>query len=231
MLCLLKNLWKVKGYAAVIILLLVLQAYCDLSLPQYTSNIVDVGIQQGGIEDVVMEQISQDTYTGLTLLMEEGDQTYVDGWYTQSEDGTWKLSKEVDTEARTRLQEAFATPMMLLYGMEASGEVTMEQIAGMLSSGMVTREQLLAMQEEYMSGMEGLTDSMTEQVAVEFVKSEYTRQGMDLDAIQSAYLWKTGGKMMGLSLLMLAAAICGGLLSDRYETAQSGVWQGGFLFK
>ena len=112
MLCLLKNLWKVKGYAAVIILLLVLQAYCDLSLPQYTSNIVDVGIQQGGIEDVVMEQISQDTYTGLTLLMEEGDQTYVDGWYTQSEDGTWKLSKEVDTEARTRLQEAFASPTM-----------------------------------------------------------------------------------------------------------------------
>lgn len=215
MLCLLKNLWKVKGYAAVIILLLVLQAYCDLSLPQYTSDIVDVGIQQGGIEDVVMEQISQDTYTGLTLLMEEGDQTYVDGWYTQSEDGTWKLSKEVDTEARTRLQEAFATPMMLLYGMEASGEVTMEQIAGMLSSGMVTREQLLAMQEEYMSGMEGLTDSMTEQVAVEFVKSEYTRQGMDLHAIQSAYLWKTGGKMMGLSLLMLAAAICGGLLSAK----------------
>ncbi len=215
MLCLLKNLWKVKGYAAVIILLLVLQAYCDLSLPQYTSDIVDVGIQQGGIEDIVMKQISRDTYTGLTLLMEEGDQTYVDGWYTQSEDGTWKLSKEVDTEARTRLQEAFATPMMLLYGMEASGEVTMEQIAGMLSSGMVTREQLLAMQEEYMSGMEGLTDSMTEQVAVEFVKSEYTRLGMDLDAIQSAYLWKTGGKMMGLSLLMLAAAICGGLLSAK----------------
>ena len=68
-----KYLKKSAGYVVLIIALLFLQAYCDLSLPDYTSKIVNVGIQQSGIEDSVPEKIRKTSMDNLKLFMDEED--------------------------------------------------------------------------------------------------------------------------------------------------------------
>ena len=73
-----KNLWEHKGAVVVIICLLVIQAVCDLSLPQYTSDIVDIGIQQNGIEHVAMEEMRGDTYESIGIFLSEEDKTVME---------------------------------------------------------------------------------------------------------------------------------------------------------
>ena len=86
MIKLMKYLKRSAGYIVLIIALLFLQAYCDLSLPNYTSNIINVGIQQNGIEDSVPEKIRKTSMDGLKLFMEEDDAKTVDGFYEEEGD-------------------------------------------------------------------------------------------------------------------------------------------------
>ena len=81
-----KYLKRSAGYIVIIIALLFLQAYCDLSLPNYTSNIINVGIQQNGIEDSVPEKIRKTSMDSLKLFMEEDDAKTVDGFYEEEGD-------------------------------------------------------------------------------------------------------------------------------------------------
>ena len=83
MIKLMKYLKRSAGYIVLIIALLFLQAYCDLSLPNYTSNIINVGIQQNGIEDSVPEKIRKTSMDSLKLFMEEDDAKTVDGFYEE----------------------------------------------------------------------------------------------------------------------------------------------------
>ena len=86
MIKLMKYLKRSAGYIVLIIALLFLQAYCDLSLPNYTSNIINVGIQQNGIEDSVPEKIRKTSMDSLKLFMEEDDAKTVDGFYEEEGD-------------------------------------------------------------------------------------------------------------------------------------------------
>jgi len=89
------------------------QAYCDLSLPDYTSKIVDIGIQQGGIESPVPESIRDTTLQALELLMPEDTAAQVDQWYSMKDvDGLWHLSPDADM---AELEAAFTTPDVVLY--------------------------------------------------------------------------------------------------------------------
>ena len=66
---LIKYLAAHKLAVLAILLLLGVQAFCDLSLPSYTSDIVDVGIQQSGIEGAAVEMYTQETFEALKLFM------------------------------------------------------------------------------------------------------------------------------------------------------------------
>ena len=131
-----KNLFK---YAAehwktliVIIIVLFIQAYCDLSLPAYTSDIVNVGIQQGGIEDQVPEAVAADEMEKLLLFVPQGDQqTVLDAYDT--DDSTYdakayvlKESVADDEEKMEDLKELLAAPMMLTAGFESGSDMTVE---------------------------------------------------------------------------------------------------------
>ena len=131
-----KNLFK---YAAehwksllAIIAILFIQAYCDLSLPAYTSDIVNVGIQQGGIEDQVPEAIAADEMEKLLLFVPQGDQqTVLDAYDT--DDSTYdaeayvlKESVTDDEEKMEDLKELLAAPMMLTAGFESGSDMTVE---------------------------------------------------------------------------------------------------------
>lgn len=100
-----------------VVALLFVQAYCDLSLPDYTSKIVDTGIQQGGIESPLPETARQSTLDALSLLMSEEDADALQnayGYYLQ-DDGVLKLRSDLTDAERTALEEAVTTPDIVLY--------------------------------------------------------------------------------------------------------------------
>ena len=140
-----KNLFK---YAAsywkamiAIVLILVVQAYCDLSLPAYTSDIVNVGIQQGGIEDEVPRQIATEEMGKLLLFVSEDDQQTVMDAYTEDNTSYKKeayvLKDSVAEEENTmeNLKDILQIPMMMTSGIE-SGSVTTKQMEDKLKAQM-----------------------------------------------------------------------------------------------
>ncbi len=140
-----KNLFK---YAAsywkamiAIVLILVVQAYCDLSLPAYTSDIVNVGIQQGGIEDEVPRQIATEEMEKLLLFVSEDDQQTVMDAYTEDNTSYKKeayvLKDSVAEEENTmeNLKDILQIPMMMTSGIE-SGSVTTKQMEDKLKAQM-----------------------------------------------------------------------------------------------
>ena len=216
MLNILRYLKKHVGMVALILALLCVQAYCDLTLPKYTSDIVDVGIQQSGVERVTPNQMRDTTLEALTLFLSDEDEALLRGAYTV-EDGTARLTVS-DSATLDRLDQALSMPMVALYqmgqqGMEPSVLIQQSEQVG------VDRETFkiqLRTQMETMADQYGAAaDTMTSQMAILFVRQEYQALGVDLDALQQTYLLTTGGKMLALTLLMVAAAITAGMLASR----------------
>ena len=111
-----KQLARHWAVCLVVFALLFVQAYCDLSLPDYTSKIVDTGIQQGGIESPLPETIRQSTLDALSLLMSEEDADKLQnayGYYLQ-DDGVLKLRSDLTADERTALEDAITTPDIVL---------------------------------------------------------------------------------------------------------------------
>ncbi|HIY63144.1 MAG TPA: ABC transporter ATP-binding protein/permease [Candidatus Mediterraneibacter stercoripullorum] len=236
-----KNLFKYaavqwKALLAVIVILFV-QAYCDLSLPAYTSDIVNVGIQQGGVEDQVPEAISVDEMDRLMLFMSEEDQSRVMDAYEEDdssyEQAAYILKDSVseDEEEMEDLEDILAGPMMLTAGFESGSDMTQqieEQLKANLPAEMVTedmdvfdimemlpQEQRSVMLDAMEEQLDDMPDSILEQAAVSYVRSAYENLGMDMDQIQIRYLLTTGGKMAALAFLGMAASILVGFLASR----------------
>ena len=227
MLKLIRYLKQVKWQVLAIVLLLVVQAWCDLSLPQYTSDIVDVGIQQGGIEHAAPDQLRDETMEGLRLFMDEEGWSKVDHAY-DLQDGIWYLGK-VGESTLEELDEVFGMPMLMLSAAEEQG-MDAAAVKAMVESGQMTMEQMEAMAGQAIEKLGAQSDMIVEQRALLFVKEEYAAMGLDLNQIQMNYLLSTGGRMLGISLLMAVTAILVGLLASR-TAAQLGMSLRGDVFK
>ena len=244
-----------------VVALLFVQAYCDLSLPDYTSKIVDTGIQQGGIESPLPETVRQSTLDALSLLMSEEDADALQnayGYYLQ-DDGVLKLRSDLTDAERTALEEAITTPDIVLYmaaaqnanapaGQNAaamaplSGSQSKAENAGDEAETMTaapTAEDLDAVCAQFaaLAQMPGFSremiqqqlDSAMEQVdettlssmasqATLLVSLEYGAQGVSHD-VQMAYLFRVGGQMLALTLLMVVVAILVGLIASRVSAS------------
>ena len=215
MLNILKYLKKHGGMVVLILALLCVQAYCDLTLPKYTSDIVDVGIQQSGVERVTPQQMRGTTMEALTLFLSDEDEAALRAAYTAAEDGTYTLTVR-DKKTLDQLDQMLGLPMVALYQMEQQG---MDPAMLTAQAEQVGREAFkagLMEQMEAMADQYGATaDMLTDQMAILFVRQEYETMGMDLNAMQRSYLLTTGGKMLALTLLMVAAAITAGMLASR----------------
>ena len=216
-----------------VVALLIVQAYCDLSLPDYTSKIVDIGIQQGGIESPVPETIRDTTLQALELLMPEDTAAQVDQWYSMKDvDGLWHLSPDADM---AELEAAFTTPDVVLYmaaaqnAAQAAGstetmtpsiydlDAVSRQFAAMAQAP-GAREMLQNQLSTAISQLDAtMADNLSSQ-AVLLVGLEYEAQGTAHD-VQMAYLLRIGGQMLGLTLLMVAAAVAVGFIASRVSAA------------
>ena len=224
-----------------VVALLFVQAYCDLSLPDYTSRIVDTGIQQGGIESPLPETVRQSTLDTLSLLMSEEDADALQnayGYYLQ-DDGVLKLRSDLTDAERTALEEAVTTPDIVLYmaaaqnanapaGDEAEAmtaaptaedlDAVCAQFAAMAQMPGFSREMI---QQQLASAMEQVDETTLSSMASQatlLVSLEYEAQGVSHD-VQMAYLFRVGGQMLALTLLMVVVAILVGLIASRVSAS------------
>lgn len=231
-----------KPYAPRVLLILcvlVVQAYCDLSLPTYTSNIVNVGIQQSGIDEEIPENISEEEMNRLLLFVSEDDRQDIQDAYEKSSESfdydgevlTLKDSVKSDNEKLDALTEEMKLPMMLTAGFE-NGSDTTKQMEGQLKEqmsqvpgiekmsvfdifGMMNDTQRAAIVDKITKQMDKMPDSILNQTAISYVKSTYEQIGMDTGHMSTVYILKTGAKMLGLAALGMAASILACLMASR----------------
>ena len=222
-----------KAYLPVIciIVLLVMQALCELSLPTYTSDIVNVGIQQGGIEDAVPEAMREQTFQGLAAVMDEDDaeemkdayelyseEQVADSEYSSYKDGRLYVRKDLSSDEREDLDQSMARAMIILSSQMAKQIAANPQAAAQLSD-----DQKQMMQQMENMDVNDMPDSIISQAAITFVETEYREIGIDLDSIQTRYLLKTGGIMIGIAFLSMTAAVLVTLASARLAARLSRV--------
>ena len=223
MIKLMKYLKKSAGYIVLIIALLFLQAYCDLSLPDYTSKIINVGIQQKGIEDSVPDKLRDSTLQNLQIFMDEDQKKEVSQNYTQ-EDDTWVLNDDISKETRENLNEDFSKAMMMVSAFSEDSEQGQEMVAQMgLPEGTDPLTALTQMPEKAVQQimsqvdekLKDMPESIVTQAGVSFVASEYEALGKDVDAIQMHYILMSGIRMLAMALVIMLAAISVTFISAR----------------
>lgn len=213
-----KNIFRFLGkhklaiFAA--ICCLVVQAYCDLALPTYTSDILNVGLQQGGIADGVMDTVQADSLETLELFMSDADVQTVEQAYSKpNASGIRTVQADIDHE---KVNDALLKPEAMVYQLQnnSKAKVSLDQIQMAVSAGMMTKDQLISQMNEAFSKMGDLTDTYLTEIAVNYVSAEYQAQGIDLNHVRNAYLFTVGGKMLLMAIVMAIAAILVGLIAS-----------------
>ena len=223
-----KYLGEHKAAVMAIFLLLIVQAYCDLSLPQYMSDIVDIGIQQSGIEYAVPEEMRAQTMDGLCLFLSEEDAARLQDSYEMTEDGNYRL-KGLHKEELQDLEAMLGLPMVAMSSITQETGIEVSDLQAMLESGQMTKEQVLQAEEAAKANMGDMSESIISQKARLMVKQEYKSLGYDMGAYQSRYMLRTGSKMLAVSVVMMLAAIVVGLFASR-TSAKIGMTLRGRVF-
>lgn len=216
-----KYLGEYKAIVAGIILLLIVQAYCDLSLPQYMSDIVDIGIQQGGIEHVTPEEVRKETLENLCVFLLDDQAEKVKDAYKENEDGNYELIPEKQEEIE-ELDDIIGMPMLIMSSIKEETGMDMDNIKALLQSGQMTKEQILEKEDEVEEKLGDMSDTIITQKALLVVKAEYEALGWDLGDYQNSYMLHIGIKMVGMSVAMMVSAILAGMLAS-YASAGVGM--------
>ena len=254
-----KNMIPYWRQLILVLLLLFVQAWCDLSLPAYTSDIIDVGIQNHGIEHVLPEAVTAEEFETAKLLMTEEERAVWEESYEK--DGDVYTCSVTDEERLDELDDTFLLPLLMNYQMSAIDEASFKSIlaeqtgldesrfanatvgeigtlmgvelntfeketededgnttvvtcvdmrqllAAMRQAGTIGEEELLSMRAEMESTIDAMGSSLVKSMGVAYAADMDTAAGVDVDAIQTGYLWRAGLKMVGMALLMGIATV------------------------
>ena len=244
-----KKLFKYVGlyWRTVLLIFIVLfvQAYCDLSLPSYTSDIVNVGIQQNGIDETIPQVIAEEDMQKVLLFVTDTEEKQtVEESYEKDENSydkkalVLKESVQNEKESQKDLSQILGIPMLLTEGFSSDNETIRqmeEQLKEQLLAAqpqlnienldmfqilqMMPAEQVQMLVKEMQKQMSDMPDMIVEQAAVSYVKTAYLNLGMDVDRIQIQYILITGGKMIALAFLGMMASVLVGFLASRAAAA------------
>lgn len=263
-----KNLVPYWKSVIVVFLLLVVQAWCDLSLPQYTSDIIDTGIQNSGVEHILPEAVTKEEFEIAQIFMNEEE---ISDWKASyKEDNEIYRRKEFDEEKLEELDSEFSGALILNYQMSALDEdtfkgqiaaqsgqdeavfsdMTVEEIgammgiegltsfereeededgnthtvtcvdmrtilAAMCENGMMEKEELLMIRDNMEETLDAMGESLVRSTGVAYAVERDKEAGLDIDDIQTSYLWSEGAKMLGISLLMAVVTILVSFFASR----------------
>lgn len=209
-----KNLAHHKIAVLLIVVLLAVQAFCDLSLPRYTSDIVDVGIQQSGVEHASASQLSARTHDLVEMMLSESDEQLFVEAYDETAGGDYTLT-EVGYDQREDLDEAMALPFSVVHYADQIPDLDLDQVKAAFDAGLVSKDDVMSMLAESRESLGDMADTLIAQQGIAAARAEYEQLGVDMDAMQMDYLFFTGAKMLMLSALGMVVAIAIGFLASR----------------
>ena len=232
MLKIFRYLFKHWATILAVVALLLVQANCDLALPGYTSDIVDVGIQQGGVDSALPDPVRDSTLQALESLMSPEDAALAEQCYAAPDENGLRALGHGAEAARAELEEAFTLPDVMLYQAAAALSADRQGVESALPEAQDLDAAAAAVSQALSSAKDvslasgaitsdgsaaGLSSQAASQ-AVQLVRLEYRAQGVD-GQVQMRYLLTTGGEMLLVALLMAAAAISVGFLASRVSAA------------
>lgn len=228
-----------------IVALLYGQAQCELALPDYMSDIISVGIQAGGVESAVPMELSKETYEKVKILMSEENVAFLDQCYryedrdndslyyaveeSMLQKGVYVL-KEESYRNDSRLQEAFAAPLLITYGIEATQQesttTAKDEINEMLSQlpegvdpfvifARMSEEQKQEICDSIEDKLSVMGESSALIASAQMVSKEYESLGIATDQIQMIYIGSVGVKMLSIAFAGVLCAILVGYFSSR----------------
>lgn len=236
----LRKAWK---SVIIVMVLLVVQAMAELALPDYTSRIVNVGIQQGGIDSCVPEVVRQETMNNLLLttnedefilenykliskgsVSEEEYNDYLEKYSDLENENLYVLKDRISKDNKEKLEDVMAKPLVMVYFIENSeqSEEMRQYVLSQLSDGVAVtlqdkslieiikvlpeeqREELIS---QFGTQIDEKVGGMIDQSAITAVKAEYKAIGIDLDKMQTSYIWKSGFQMLGVALLVMVTGV------------------------
>ncbi len=245
---LIKHLKPFTWFIIIIFALLFGQAMADLSLPAYMSDIVDTGIQNGGIENVVPKAISAAEYQKVTLFMTSADKTIVADNYKLLDKSALSAA-DYATDVKTypalatenvyilntnnkdtisKLNGIFGIPIVIVYGIETKGVAAFPALSQIPAGAdpfqaiaKVPQAQLDQLLTNAESSMKSLSSSVLQASDSVYIKGQYTALGMNLVNIQTMYIIRIGGIMLLITLASVTCAVGTGFLSARVAAGLS----------
>ena len=210
-----KLLKYLKGFKIAILSLVVVlgvRVVAELALPTYTSNIVDTGIQQSGIEDAVPSKISEKSLNTLELFMSDDEIKQVTENYTK--DGDNYILNNVSDETRMKLNNIFKETMTVVLGAK-SDNTDLNQVAQGVQAGIVSKDTLTDQRKKAISDLGNSADMMTKQGGISFVKEEYKQVGINTNEIRTNYLKEVGFMMIIVTLISGIASVISNFIASR----------------
>ena len=212
------NLKKYWYVVLIIILLLLVQAFCDLALPDYTSNIIDVGISNSGVEHGVPEYLTEEGYmTVASFMTEEELKEWKDIYSFDEENNRYELK---ETDRWQELDDKFDSVIAIAFMMSSqsqSEDGNGPDMAKMAEYGidMNSPTLMLDIRKVFEKEIRTLGDTMISSMSKQFAKAQYEACHIDIDKLQTNYLWRTGGKMLAMALLTAIVAILVGYFASK----------------
>ena len=221
-----RNLAPYWKSVIIILALLAVQAFCDLAMPQYTSDIIDTGIQNGGVAYSVPQSVTQTDFEEAKMFMTEEQAQLWEKSYDLEEDGIYRLniSKKKDI---TAVQSELLVPILINYQLKDDERVQFIQAS---KAELIGKDAVIQMQDKASQMIDSMGESLVSSMGVAYAKQCDANAGMDMNKIQMNYLLAAGAKMVGLALIMAVATVLVGLVASRVA-AGVGMTLRGSLFK
>ncbi len=203
----LKPYWKT---IVIIVLLLILQAVCDLALPQYTSDIIDTGIQNSGVKHIIPEAIIASEYEKAQLFMTTQEKEQWTSLYQQDND--IYRCKEKSEKKLDEYDSLLVLPLLIVGQMEEADATQMQQFSMM---GSMPDEVIQQVRENTQKTIDTMGESFVHAMGVSYAVKQDTLAGLDIHSIQTRYLLIAGGKMVVMALLIAVTTVLVGLAASK----------------
>ena len=242
-----------------VLVFLVIQAFCDLSLPSYTSDIIDVGIQNKGVEHILPEKITAKEYEKVKLFMNDKEKAKWEACYEKASENVYERVED-DEDKLNKLDDELATAIFISYSMSSIDEDTFKEqmaeqsnqdasafdnmsiedigkmlgvdiqvteksgkkyvdmrdiLVAMVEGQKMTEEQLTKLGDDMSEKFEKVGDTVTKSMGIAFAIKCDEETGIDIDKIQTNYLWTAGFKMLGVALIMGIATVVVGFFASK----------------
>ena len=203
-----------KLAVVLIVCLLMVQAFTDLALPNLTSQIVDVGIQQSGVEHAATDEMSAATFEEVSMMLPDDEEATFRAAYDKTDAGTYRLNDQGRRE-QAELDRMVALPLVVVHNADRIPELDLAQVKQAYDQGVIEKQQILDMLDKAKESFGDNSDTLIEQQGIAAARAEYEDLGYNLSDMQMGFLLRTGALMLGLAALGMAVAVAVGFIASR----------------